>query len=189
MKNTLVAIILFFVPFGIVQADSFLLISSPESFVSKENFFASGDGILIIQKQIKKTSQIQILETPLKKRLWFFQINPMDDLVTMGIHKVVMSFHQAKNFGEEEGATLEVSFTTDSRSAGRYVGLARIHEARYTRGKNLRGLAIDVLLFGENFREYWNYIEIRQNSTVPHTVQFSPEKLPTLEELENLFRE
>lgn len=188
MKKFFFLIIFFLFHFEIAKADSFLLISSPESYVTKENFFASGDALKIIQRQVLKTSRIELLDTLNPERKWRFSISPTEDFVTSGLHKIVRDLHQAKSFGEDESVTLEIDFSTDGRGNNRYVGMAKIHEAKYTLGKNLRGLAIDVLLFGESTHTQWNYIEIRQNSTIPHTVKFAPGKLPTLEEIEGFFK-
>ncbi len=189
MKSLLI-IILFSLSLKTASADSFLLISSPESYVDKETFMASGEVIKIIQRQVSTTSQITILDTLRPERRWSFMIGPKEAAVTPGVHKIVRSFHQEKYFSNDTNATLEISFSTDGRGHNRYLGIARVHEADYSLGKALRRLSIDILLFGEGVRENWNYLEIRQNSNFPHTVRLStPEKLPSLEELEKLFLE
>ncbi len=188
--KTFLTILLFLTSFNTARADSFLLISSPESYVSKENFMGSGDGVKIIQEQIQKRSMILIFDPLRPEKPWRFSIEPMDPLVRIGIHKTVTSLHQEKSFTNDTSATLQVSFSTDGRGNNRNIGIARIHEADYSLGKSLRRLSIDILIFGEGDRKSWNYLEIRQNSRLPHTVRVSKqEDIPPLSELEKLFVE
>jgi hypothetical protein len=188
--KTILTILLFLVSFNTTYADSFLLISSPESYVSKENFMGSGDGVKIIQEQIQKCSQIIIIDPFRPEKPWYFSIEPMETLVRIGIHKTVTSSQQEKSFSDDDSATLAVSFSTDGRGNNRNIGIARIHEADYSLGKSLRRLSIDILIFGEGSKKSWNYLEIRQNSRLPHTVQISkPEDIPSLFELEKLFEQ
>lgn len=163
------SLILFFVFVQVSHADSFIIISSPESYVSGQNtrFFGEGDGIKISQIVRTFNLELTVSDPQDSETSFMFTLRTKDGgRMKTGSTKCVRMIHG------DTTAEMELDFSTPGRGA-ETSGTLKIHEVLYAEDGSLKKFSADVLIFENSQESKWTYFEVRIGSEIEHTIDAS----------------
>ena len=149
-------------------ASSFLFVSSELSWLGRgREFFGEDDQITFSQRQNFNLFEFGVGINNSNESGWLLTFNVGGRPITPGLYDTL---RYLEHYPQPE-IPMTFSFTSERNSPlGQLVGIVDVHEAVYLGGDYLYRFAADILVLEEGNEEKWNYMEIRQNSDVPHLV-------------------